>query len=456
MAGMSTKNRIFVIYEGKKTEPMYFQKFSDLLENTDKTFEEIQKNEISCMDANCTIRRDLIDLAYSYKMAIISKEMTVFYYVTKTLDCILKHMNDSSRDDVQGYSDVWGGYVEELRRNNDANTEVNRKTKGNKKILDVCKKQDKLRAINAKICMIEECDYNNPKRNSLLKDKVKLLIGRNRILNDILCDELQEVRRSIIDEISEEYSDCSRLCVSQLQDSGILDAIKRKCKEFAVNKMKICGKVDYSIDNKPNIGKILFPNEKPRFAVVVDRDKDSKNKCPGKLWYEDRTDDQYKSHIKYAHDLGVDFVITTPMFEFWLLLHYDKVKPPRNYERYTADLSKKNTLCEDLKVLDFSVMSPDNYQSEIDEEFNKNPNGWDAHEKARDKVMKRNVDRRFEPCYRYRIMDAIGAADKFEQKPEGLIDKKGTYLAHWITDVLGPYDLHDLFDSDNNKRLKKE
>jgi len=62
---------------------------------------------------------------------------------------------------------------------------------------------------------------------------------------------------------------------------------------------------------------ILFDKEIDRICLIVDRDKESFISTP--------KNDQYGYVVKKCKENGIEFYITNPCFEFWLLLHFDEV-----------------------------------------------------------------------------------------------------------------------------------
>lgn len=75
-----------------------------------------------------------------------------------------------------------------------------------------------------------------------------------------------------------------------------------------------------------------------RYFVVFDRDLDLNN--PGI-----RTKIEYKKVFDECKKNGYEVLLSTPMFEFWLLLHHYDIIPGS----YPADLSQKDTILEELK-----------------------------------------------------------------------------------------------------------
>lgn len=75
-----------------------------------------------------------------------------------------------------------------------------------------------------------------------------------------------------------------------------------------------------------------------RYFVVFDRDLDLNN--PGI-----RTKNEYRRVFEECRKNGYEVLLSTPMFEFWLLLHHLDIPPGA----YPADLSQKDTILEELK-----------------------------------------------------------------------------------------------------------
>ena len=63
--------------------------------------------------------------------------------------------------------------------------------------------------------------------------------------------------------------------------------------------------------------KILFSKEIDSICLIVDRDEDS-FLCTSEH-------EQYHYVIEKCHEHGIQFFITNPCFEFWLLMHFDEV-----------------------------------------------------------------------------------------------------------------------------------
>ena len=75
--------------------------------------------------------------------------------------------------------------------------------------------------------------------------------------------------------------------------------------------------------------------------VVFDRDLDPN--CP-----ELRTDEEYGMVLNMCQSLGFEPLVSTPMFEFWLLLHHEGV----DVTAYGPSLLYKNDILRDLESLE--------------------------------------------------------------------------------------------------------
>jgi hypothetical protein len=63
--------------------------------------------------------------------------------------------------------------------------------------------------------------------------------------------------------------------------------------------------------------KIVFDKEIDKICLIVDRDKES--------FVNNPTNDQYTYVVEKCRENEIDFYLTNPCFEFWLLLHFDEV-----------------------------------------------------------------------------------------------------------------------------------
>ena len=84
-----------------------------------------------------------------------------------------------------------------------------------------------------------------------------------------------------------------------------------------------------------------YEPSKDRVFVVFDRDLDPN--CP-----ELRTDEEYGRVLNMCQNLGFEPLVSTPMFEFWLLLHHESV----DVTAYGPSLLYKNDILRDLESLE--------------------------------------------------------------------------------------------------------
>lgn len=156
--------------------------------------------------------------------------------------------------------------------------------------------------------------------NSIEYDKTKLY------------DELNKIRERVMKK-----SDCFINEKGYVSKYDVADELVREeisenyyLREY-LNKFSI----DYpDIRNpEPSIG-----FEIDRYYVVFDRDKEATD-------YSLRSDEEYRRVLNRCSELGYRVLLSTPLFEFWLLLHHKNVLPGS----YPADLSQKMTILEDLE-----------------------------------------------------------------------------------------------------------
>ena len=84
-----------------------------------------------------------------------------------------------------------------------------------------------------------------------------------------------------------------------------------------------------------------YEPSKDRVFVVFDRDLGPN--CP-----ELRTDEEYGRVLNMCQSLGFEPLVSTPMFEFWLLLHHEGV----DVTAYGPSLLYKNDILRDLESLE--------------------------------------------------------------------------------------------------------
>ena len=144
-----------------------------------------------------------------------------------------------------------------------------------------------------------------------------------------------------------------------------------------------------------------------RYFVIFDRDKEINNPSL-------RSNSEYKKIIDRCKDSGYDVLLSTPMFEFWLLLHHHDV--PRG--SYPPDLSQKMTILEEL--------------AEEETECNDWKHG------SLDKV-KSISEKRFESYYCTKsFKNAVSRSKKLDTNPYHLLDNIGSNVGIELESLLKP------------------
>lgn len=146
-----------------------------------------------------------------------------------------------------------------------------------------------------------------------------------------LYDELNKIRDRVMDK-SDRFTNEGYVSEYDVADELVREEISKNdyLSEY-LNRFSI----DYpDIRNpEPSTG-----FEIDRYYVVFDRDKDAND-------YSLRSDKEYREVLDRCRDLGYKVLLSTPLFEFWLLLHHKEILPGS----YPADLSQKMTILEDLE-----------------------------------------------------------------------------------------------------------
>lgn len=148
---------------------------------------------------------------------------------------------------------------------------------------------------------------------------------------------INDVRDSVLRRIGSEYVDGSGFVTDY---EPIEDAIKV---EVGSNPILsgYCGlfDVDYPDLRCPEV-RTSVP-EVDRYFVVFDRDWDAFNP-------RYNTESQYREVFGRCDELGYRVLMSTPLFEFWLLMHHEDAQ----INGYGYDLSQKRTILEDLSDLE--------------------------------------------------------------------------------------------------------
>lgn len=110
------------------------------------------------------------------------------------------------------------------------------------------------------------------------------------------CDE--QLKKSLDDEVEDIESTCNTLI-------GVLK------EEYEV--VNIVEDISEIIKD----GGLTYEEGFDQICLIVDRDKDSFVSTP--------ENDQYKYVLDKCREMGFQFCVTNPCFEFWLLLHFDEV-----------------------------------------------------------------------------------------------------------------------------------
>ena len=143
--------------------------------------------------------------------------------------------------------------------------------------------------------------------------------------------ELNRIREKVMRSSEKFIDDDGYVCDFQsIEDCIRIEISKSYELNEYVNQMESGGKDLWD----PSCATI---SDADRFFVVFDRDKEVNDA-------NTRSDAEYKKVIDICEKKGYDVLLSTPMFEFWLLLHHHDVLPGS----YPVDLSQKETILEEL------------------------------------------------------------------------------------------------------------
>lgn len=222
---------IYIIYEGAKTEPNYFDHYSRSLGRSCE-FEKIPRADV---DKNQTDRNYLIDIASGYMRHITKGECSPYYFITLVLDDCYKYLNSENKNKLK---------------------------------------------------------------------KLSLVIRRNAIR------EFNNIKGLIIGDVVTDYKVGSEEVIKAIRAKGV------SINGYSFNNFYLFSKPDET----------YAPYD--RVFIVFDRDY-SRNDPTS------RTKEDYDNYIGKCKEYGYDALVSTPMFEFWQLLHHKNV----DYSDYHYDLS---------------------------------------------------------------------------------------------------------------------
>ena len=129
------------------------------------------------------------------------------------------------------------------------------------------------------------------------------IIRNNRTAEAIMWDTLKGICTDQLHvELSDQVSDLNAAC-TQIGE----------CLEKESQWSNIVNDIPKIIENRA----ITFDRSLDKIFFIIDRDKDSFISEPG--------NDQYQYVLDRCRENGYGFCISTPCFEFWLLMHFDEV-----------------------------------------------------------------------------------------------------------------------------------
>lgn len=112
-----------------------------------------------------------------------------------------------------------------------------------------------------------------------------------------------------------------RICINNLHkklDSDVED-VETVCRLILASLQEEY-ELQHVVSDIPNIikeGNLTYAEGFDKICLIVDRDRES--------FISTSENNQYEYVMKKCHEKGFELYITNPCFEFWLLLHFDKV-----------------------------------------------------------------------------------------------------------------------------------
>lgn len=145
---------------------------------------------------------------------------------------------------------------------------------------------------------------------SVIAKAIDYLIIDNVISNESLysCQDIEV-------ELTEYFSDIKR--ITNLETEASIDETTKDIIDCLLQITDLSVLIP-KFEEYINSQNIVFDKEIDRICLIVDRDKESFVSNPG--------NDQYSYVVEKCNEHDIDFYLTNPCFEFWLLLHFDEVK----------------------------------------------------------------------------------------------------------------------------------
>lgn len=169
--------------------------------------------------------------------------------------------------------------------------------------------------------------WSNPKKIldrviQNLRESKEQLITYESLLNRIM-DYLYETKVITTSKVLARniWKVMKRVCNEQLQKSldDVVEDIGKDCNTLIETLME-----EYEIENiVEDISEIIkeggltYEEDFDKICLIVDRDKESFISTP--------ENNQYQYVLDKCREMGFQFYVTNPCFEFWLLLHFDEV-----------------------------------------------------------------------------------------------------------------------------------
>lgn len=91
---------------------------------------------------------------------------------------------------------------------------------------------------------------------------------------------------------------------------------RQLAEELSINKINLA-RIAENISDIISEGAITYDNDFDKICFIIDRDKDS--------FLSSSRNNQYAYVLNECRERGFGFYLSNPCFEFWLLLHFDKV-----------------------------------------------------------------------------------------------------------------------------------
>lgn len=301
----------FVIYEGHRTEPNYFNLFHKY--NSESSNFDFKKIEKKSFDKHTTDRKELVEIMKGEITCLSRNEYTLHFFVTFVLGIYAERLGI----DIWLKEDECGNEVEKKRIKNEIKSSMQNNSEPIEKELFI-KNTSKILSsyIGTGIILslknkFEEINYVG---NISIDTESIINLCSETIIEK--CDDLKNMRKQILYDYE----------IKRIVKSGLVSK-KEKERLFDLITKKYIGRdsafrEEYTKELKDTFDKsgIWDSNSKKeikndRKFVVFDRDYN---------FNESKSD--YNTYLRIIEDcekLGYDVLLSTPDFEIWLLMHHD-------------------------------------------------------------------------------------------------------------------------------------